>query len=331
MACSHRTPWLHRVLVAALLILSGALPVRAQAGWDDRVGAQECCQPLLLHIGARGVALANALTARAGADAVFVNPAALARLPSDEFRVHTSETEIETSTVFSLAFGIGGAGNVGVSYVLIDYGEIPVTDQGPIPTGTLRLLNHALLASFAATLAPGLSAGVTYRVYQERQDCRGTCTSRSSATHGLDLGVQFHPELWPALQLGAAVTHLGPALQVINAEQADPAPVRVRAGAAYEVLHHFSADTTTALWASVDVAGSWRDGVEPVVAGGLELVLDRTIYVRGGHATGSGRTAGSRVGVGLRYDRFDVGIAKAFAGGSTGGHDPYHITFAIGF
>jgi hypothetical protein len=318
-----------RWLLVAIMSASVPLPLLAQSG-EAPVTAEECCLPLLLHVGARAVGLGNALTARAGADALFVNPAGLSRLERDEFRLHSAETDIESSTVFGLAFRVRGAGTIGIAYRLIDYGEVEATGDFGEVVGMLRLLDHALVGSFAAELAPGLSTGISYQLYQSRQDCRGTCTTLVGTTHAIDFGVQYHPDLWPQVQFGASVIHLGTALQVINAEQADPTPARIRAGAAYELMHHFTADTTSALWASLDVAGSWREGVAPTVATGLELILDRTIFVRGGHTTGTGRNSGAAVGVGLRYDRFDVGIAKTFASDVVG-QDPYQITFAIGF
>jgi hypothetical protein len=320
---------LRAATAAALISVVCALPLRAQSAGEG-VSAQECCLYLLFHVGARAVGLGNALSARGGADVLFVNPAGLASIERDEFRVHTSETEIETATAFSLAFRIRGAGTLGVAYRLIDLGESEVTEGPGGATGMLRLLHHSLIASFAAVMAPGLMTGLSYKLYQSRQDCRGACPSHVGTTHSIDLGMQYHPRLWRSLQLGASVSHLGTAMQVINAEQADPMPTRIRAGAAYEVLHHFTNDSTTLLWTSLDVAASWRDQVEPVIAAGAELELDGTIFVRGGYTTGTGRIAGAAVGVGLRYDRFDIGIAKTFVSGS-GGDDPYQITFAIGF
>jgi hypothetical protein len=318
-----------------LLVLSWARPTLAQSASaaNARVGAVECCLPLLFPVGARAVGVGGSLTARPGPDGVFVNPASLAQLGRDEFRIHNAETEIETSNTFALAFGVRAVGSFGLSYRLVDYGEIEATDDFGTPTGRMRLLAHALMASFATTMAPGLYAGVSYKLYQFRQDCSGFCgvPGFAATTHALDLGVQYHPRLWPALQLGAAVTHFGLPLQVINAEQADPMPTRIRAGAAYELLHHVSADSTTFLWASADVSGSWRDGVGTTGGVGLELVLDRTIFVRAGYRTGSGRDAGAAVGVGLSYDRFDVGVARSFISSGIGGPDPFQITFAVGF
>jgi hypothetical protein len=322
--------------LAALLpaLAAGSTPVLAQ---QDPLGTRrgppaECCVQLLAPVGARATALANTLVSRPGPDGLFVNPAALSGLERDEFRIHNADAEIEASNAFGLAFRVRGAGVLGLTYRLSDYGDSQATDALGNPTGTLRVLDHYLIASFATALGHGLAAGVSYKMFQFRQDCTGFCVDGSFAatTHGLDFGMQYHPPLWPALQLGAAVTHAGLALQVLNAEQADPMPTRVRIGAAYEVLQHFTADTSMVLWATANVAGSWREGVQPRAGLGLELVMDHTIFIRTGYATGAGREAGAAVGVGLRYDRFDVGIARSFLG-ATGAPDPFQITFAVGF
>jgi hypothetical protein len=316
-----------------LLLGFGCSAASAQGLPDRKAGAVECCLQLLFPVGARAVGVGNALTARSGPDALFVNPAGLAVLGRDEFRVHNADTQLESSNAFGVAVRISGAGVLGLTYRLIDYGESQATDITGVPTGTLRLLEHFLVATFAAAMGPGVHAGISYRIFQFRKDCAGFCEGGSFAatTHAVDLGVQYHPRLWPALQLGASLIHLGVPLQVLNAEQADPTPMRLRAGAAYELMHRFSSDSTTMLWASFDVTGSWREGVEPRVGTGLELVLDETIFVRAGYGTGSGRASGAGVGIGLRYDRFELGIARSFVGSAAGGQDPFQITFAVGF
>ena len=40
---------------------------------------------------------------------------------------------------------------------------------------------------------------------------------------------------------------------------------------------------------------------------------------------------GARVGLGLRYERFDLAIAKSLAVSTLGETEPVHVTFAIGF
>jgi hypothetical protein len=333
----HPRLTLVRVIVVGLFTLCASRTLHAQSVDDPppigRVGASECCLALLLPVGARAVALGNALTARPGADALLLNPAGLGAVVRDEFRIHNAPTDVETSNTFSIAVRIGGAGVAALTYRLVDYGESEATDPQGNPTGTIRLLDHALVATFATYVAPGLTGGISYKVFQFRQDCAGFCGDPGFAatTHGIDAGVQYHPTVWPSLQLGASLVHFGLPLQVINAEQASPMPTRLRVGAAYELMQHFSSDSTTTLWASLDGVGSLREGVAPAVGGGLELALDNTIFVRAGYSSGSGRAAGAAIGVGLRYDRFDLGIARSFAGSAFGGQDPFQVTFAIGF
>jgi hypothetical protein len=329
-ASGSRTPG----ALAALCLVTAAFPLSAQ---DNPVpgapGATvECCQQLLVPVGARASALGGAVTARSGPDVVFLNPAALAVLSRDELRIHNEKTEVESTNALGLAFRVRGAGVLGLSYRLSEYGVSDATDASGNITGQLRPLEHFLLVSFATGMGPGVTAGVSYKIYQLRNECAGFCGGFDFAatTHAVDFGVQYHPGIWPTLQLGASVLHFGLPLQVLNAEQADPTPARFRVGAAYEVMHHFSTDSTTALWVSTDVAGSWRHGVPRRVSAGLELVLDNTIFVRSGYATGTGRESGPGIGVGLRYDRFDVGIARRFGVG-IGAQDPFQITFAVGF
>jgi hypothetical protein len=327
--------WFRGAVGAVCLTLSAGMsaPLFGQDRVPERgISAVECCQQLLVPVGARASALAGALTARGGPDVVFINPAALAALTRDELRIHTEKTEVESTTALGLAFRIRGAGVLGLAYRLSEYGDSEATDEVGQVTGRLRPLEHFLLASFATSMGPGIAAGVSYKTYQLRNQCEGFCGGFDFAatTHAVDFGVQYHPALWPTLQLGASILHLGLPLQVLNAEQADPTPARLRVGGAYELMHHFSADTTTALWLSADLTGSWREGVQRQAAAGLELVLDHTIFVRGGYATGTGRESGAGIGVGLRYDRFDVGIARRFGVG-LGVQDPFQITFSLAF
>jgi hypothetical protein len=323
-------------VVAVLIVLPGlAVPAAglfAQRAPERRSASVECCLQLRAPVGARATGLGNTLVARGGADGVWVNPAALTGLERDELRIHSVQDEIETSTAFSLSFRVPAAGIFGLNYRLTDYGESAAMDPYGNPVGTLRVLEHYLVASYATGMGPGVSGGISYKLFQFRHDCIGHCLTPSVAatTHAIDFGVQYHPPVWPSLRLGASVTHLGPPLQALNAEQADPLPTRVRVGAAYELMQHFAGDTTVALWASANVRGSWREGVEQLVGLGLELSMDRTIFIRTGYATGRDHEAGAAIGVGLRHDRFDVGIARTFLG-AAGRQDPFQITFAVGF
>lgn len=320
---------------ATLILMVGAidggapLPVAAQSG---EVGATECCLSLLFPIGARALGLGGAISAVPDGGAFFVNPALLAGLRHDEFFVHNARTSIETSNTFTLLIRSDVAGAFALSYRLVDLGEQQVTDDPGNTIGTLSFLEHVLTASYATPVTHGLNAGISYKLFQSRQDCRGFCgESLVGTTHGVDLGAQYRPFESRVLSFGASLMHLGFPLQVINKEQASPTPARLRLGAAYEVLHHFRPDSLAELWLSTDLVSSWRGSGVRNLNVGAELSFERTLFVWAGYGGGSGILGGIGVGVGLNYDRFDVGVAKSFVATLVDESDPFQVTFGIRF
>jgi hypothetical protein len=320
------------LLVGIALVLVRGAPVLAQSTASEQPGgvpSTECCNLLLFPIGARALALGQALAARQGADALFLNPSALGGIGSDQLLVHTSSGMLERAHGFSLVFRSEIAGSFGVSYRLFDHGDLDATDQWGTTTGELSTLEHVLVASYATRVVGGLSAGISYKLYQLRQDCRGFCLepSFSATTHGIDAGAQYAVPRIP-LRLGVAMLHVGFPLQVINAEQADPLPSRLRVGAAYEALHHVLADSTVTLWLSADVMSSWRNRHGPVAYFGAEAAWENAVFVRAGYAGGSELLSGAGIGIGLRYDRFDISVARSF-GASPFGEEPFQFTFVL--
>jgi hypothetical protein len=304
----------------------------AQGNGGDPVPATECCLAYLLAIGARALALGDAVTARTSPGSLFANPAVVAGVTQDEFLVHNADTSLEDSNTFTLMIRTEVVGTIAVSFRLIDHGDQEATDPNQIPIGTISTYEQMLTATYATQVVAGLNAGISYKLYQFRQTCRGfTCEGISATTHGVDLGAQYRPTQWPALQLGASVVHLGFPLQFVNAGQASPMPLRIRGGGAYEVGHHLQSDSTVSVWLSLDAVLSPRDPGQSVVNVGAELSLDEMLFLWAGYGGGEGVLGGAAVGVGLFYDRFDVGIAKAFISSPIQDTEPLQITFGIRF
>lgn len=328
-----------RGFVLAAGILASSLPfvtagsLVAQGSSGSPVPATECCLPLLFTVGARALGLGDAVTARTSAGSLFANPATLADVADDEFLVHNTRTSLEQSNTFTLLIRSEVAGTFALSYRLVDHGEQDARDPNGNPTGRIGVFEQILTASYATRVTAGINAGISYKLYQFRQDCRGFCGIEgfSATTHGIDAGVQVRPPRIESLELGASIVHLGFPLQVINAGQASPMPTRVRVGAAYEAAHHFSADTTVAAWLVLDVVASPRDASQSLVNAGAEFSLDRTLFLWLGYAGGSGLTGGASVGVGLVYDRFDVGVSKSFLSSPIDDSEPLQVTFGIRF
>jgi hypothetical protein len=336
-ACRPRRRPSSRLAFVIVLVSIASLPdARVAAQTTDPVPAAECCLPLLFAIGARALSLGDAVTARTSPGSMFANPALVADLADDEFLVHNANTSLERANTFTLLIRSDAIGTIALSYRLIDQGEQTAKDGNGNIIGSIATFDQVLTATYATQVTAGLNAGINYKLYQFKQTCAGTgidCTTVgfSATTHGIDFGVQYKPPALRTLELGASVVHLGFPLQVVNAGQASPLPVRVRGGAAYEVSHHFQPDSTTQLWLTADLVASPRSIGESLVNIGAELSLEDTVFLWAGWAGGSGLTGGAAIGVGLDYNRFDVGIARSFTTTPLQESEPIQITFGIRF
>lgn len=333
---------LRRTLEAALcaafagLSLAPAALVGQEGGELEPTEGTECCLYLLLPVGARATSMAGTITALQGVDGAFMNPAGLAGLDGNSFVVHHSDvgtTVPEQVDAFSLLLTPWSV-SLALSYQLIDNGESVVTDRFQQPTGELALRDHLVTASFATELVAGLSAGANYKLYQQRIDCTGQCGSAESVATAtaVDLGFRYQPLWHPPLALGLALLNMSPGLQVENAEQTDPFPARIRVGAAYDVLAATPMDQELALRVTAGVQDRLREPGSPTVSVGLELDVQKVIFLRAGYAPGEGLGTGAAVGLELRYDRFDIAVARSFVTSLLEtDSEPFQISFALNF
>ncbi len=287
--------------------------------------------------------MGQALTARTSADGIFFNPASLGSYGKDEFIIHHADTFQGQNNVLSLVVDAGVAGTFGLTYVLVDEGEIELQDDNGVPLGTRAAREQHLVVTFATSIATGLRGGISYKLYN-------ISAVESATTHLIDAGVQYRVPKVRGLELGVSVMHAGLALQVINAEQRDPTPARARLGAAYELGHLLAKDSSVAFWVSADMVARLRgfgadttsaDSVQrgsssrkPGFNIGAELGFDQTIFVRAGYASSGDGLAegGGGIGIGIHYERFTIAVGKSF--GSTPLQpegEPFQITFGITF
>tara|TARA_B110000438_G_scaffold96707_1_gene95863 strand:- start:172 stop:855 length:684 start_codon:yes stop_codon:yes gene_type:complete len=226
-------------------------------------------------------------------------------------------------------------GALGASYFLLDAGQIDQTDEFGNYTGTITIRNHLGILSGATRIGSRLSAGVNLKVIRFQLACRGICGDEGTmaTTYAIDAGIQGTPT--ETLRLGAMVAHLGPSLQVLNAEQADPLPSRLRVAAAYNVIATFTETDELRGWVAVEVEDRLRDIGSPSLYVGSELIAggSEALSLRAGWVFSDlNQEDGGRVGLGLLYERFNLSIAKSLAVSSlTGETEPVHVTFSIGF
>lgn len=322
--------------LTAMAAPSGAL-AQAEPGeppTEPGAPSSECCLVLLLPVGAKAVAVGQTMAARGSPDAAFANPAGLAVLDDNHLVVHHSSTVAGEANAVSLLWTPDVVGTIGLSYQLYDYGEIETTDNNGAPTGVLSLRDHVLTGSFATSVYEALSAGFNLKFYQLHIDCRGDCIDNevAASTQALDAGVHFRPTWLPYLQIGAAITNVGFALQVVNAPQSDPAPTRTRVGVAYEVLHHAAAAEGTQMWLAIEVVDRWQVGDAPQLSAGVEFSAAETIFLRAGWVPGEGLDSGTAVGVGVRRERIDIAVSKSLTGSALDPeNEPFQVSFGLRF
>ncbi len=323
------------------LVVASALASGASAQ-DDRGSSGEGALFLLLPVGAQAVSLGRAMTAVEGSEGAFWNPAGLASLERSLFVVFRGEQVAGTATAASGLFARPGVGTAGASYLLLDVGDQDLTDGAGNVLGTVSVRNHLGVVSAAARLGDALSAGVSFKVVQFRLSCRGSsCPDRgtTATTYAFDLGLQGSPLQW--LRLGAMVAHVGPHLQVLNAEQADPLPSRVRVAASYDVVHLFTDSDDFRGWLAVEVQDRLREPGVPSLYLGTELTAGTgdALFLRAGYVLSdlfdrlpaADPEDGARVGLGIQYGRLGMSIAKSLAVSTlTGETEPVHVTLSIG-
>lgn len=321
----------------ALLLLLTVSGVGTAAAQDADPSSTEGALFLLLPVGAQGVSLGRAMTAMTGIESAFWNPAGLAAVDQSRATLFRGDHAVGTATAFSLVGARPGVGALGVSYLLLDVGDQDLRDGSGNVLGTLTVRNHLAIATAAATVADRITAGVNFKVVQFRYSCRGICpdAGTTATSYALDAGVQLRPSATLPLRLGAMIAHVGPDFQVFNAEQADPLPARIRVAAAYDLVGALVDQEGVGGWVALEVQDRLNGEGSPSLYVGTELTAGETeaLFLRAGYVTGDlDQENGARVGLGFRYERFDLAIAKSLSVSTlTGETEPVHVTFSIVF
>jgi hypothetical protein len=325
--------------IAALLVLLSSMmaPTVALAQSEGESTATEGALFLLLPVGAKGVSLGRSMTAMQGAESSFWNPAGLTGVDESQVLVIRGDHAVGTATAVSVVGARPGVGALSASYFLLDAGDQEFRDRDGNVLGTVSVRNHLGVVSGAARFFQRLDVGVNLKLVQFRFACRGLCpdAGTTATTWAVDAGMQVEPTDAIPLRLGAMVAHVGPDLQVLNAEQSDPLPARARIAAAYDVVGAFTDNAQLEAWLSVEVEDRLRDPGSPSLYVGSELSAgeDDALLLRAGYVAGDrDQGDGARVGLGLRYERFELAIAKSLAVSTlTGETEPVHVSFSIGF
>jgi hypothetical protein len=323
-------PWIERCVRAAVVLafsVSAASQARAQNGGLF----------LLVPFGAHAVALGEAVVADStlGTEAMWWNAAALARIGKKELAVHHSQTLIATSDMLTFALPSRVLGTIAASAYLVNYGDQAATDPvNGTEIGTITNRNYQLALSYATPVGKRLSAGVTYKFIMLRFQCTGICGNVpviSGSTSALDLGAQYVLPTTLPVTIGASVRNIGPALQVKDAEQADPLPRIIQVGGKARVPVQSLTDAGASLDVTLDVqSAAALNGA----AGGLGVVLGYrdVAFLRGGYKLQPGDAKGPSIGFGFQRGGFALDLARRFDAASAQlGEPPTYISLRARF
>lgn len=315
-----------RALAAIALLSVVATTASAQPSGLTTEGAPF----LLLPVGARAVGVGQAVVAdQFGTEALWWNPAGVARSERREVAVHHYETIIGTGDVVSILIPSDLLGVFSVSLYALDYGDFPVTDSLGNEIGSLLTRNVAYAATYATPIGGRMSAGITFKIVQLRLDCTTGCPSLSGTTSALDFGAQYDLGVLAPVSVGVAVRNVGAPLQVNDSPQADPLPTRIQIGVLYRVpgMDRYAPETELQLTGDVVDRLSMES---PAPRVGAEFSWRRRAHLRGGYVFETARSAesaGPSMGLGLATSNLRLDIATIFEGFSTdAGKRPTYVS-----
>ncbi len=272
---------------------------------------------LLMPFGARAVGQGEAVAADTtlGSEGIWWNPAALARMTRQELALHHSATVVyETADMLTYVRPSKVLGTLAASAYWVNYGNQDATDINGQPVGKITNRNYQLAVAYATPMGKRLSAGLTYKFAMLRFQCSGTCGDQpviSGSTSALDVGAQYALPTATPISLGISVRNLGPALQMKDAEQADPLPRVVQMGVRVQVPSKALAARKTTLDVAADIVNAPAlDGA----AGGLGVTFayDKQLFLRAGYRQQPGESKGPSLGFGFERPSFGVDLAQRY-------------------
>lgn len=132
-----------------------------------------------------------------------------------------------------------GLGTVGANVTFLSLGTQERTDANAISTGQFSSFDIAGTVSYGTRVTGSLAMGVSAKIIYSHLSAAGAGDELGSGTStglGIDLGMIWNTP-FRRLDLGAAITNLGPKMAYIDANQADPLPRNLAVGFAYRLFN----------------------------------------------------------------------------------------------
>jgi hypothetical protein len=307
------------VLLLALGVISSVALFAGNPSRTGTAGGQE----LLIPVGGRGVGLGGSLLASAtGIDALFWNPAGLARMSSSVEATFSQMSYIADLGVSYGAVGVkaGSLGTIGLSMKSIAFGDIPVTTVDA-PDGTGQTYSPSFFdfgLTYSSMLSDRVSFGITATLVTEK------IMSTSASAIAFSGGIQYSGLALPGLSLGVTFKNVGSGLTFDGSDLlVSAAPPGSNRPSNFYKVNVASADLPTSLEVGLSYMAKFDEMNSMIVTGnfvnnnysddeykmGAEVMLVNQFFVRGGYSLSQGTTkdiAGTSV---YQYDySFGAGV-----------------------
>ena len=200
------------LIALTLFVLGLAGPTVAFAGGETRVGTNAAAE-LTIPVGARDLALGgSSIATTSGIDAIFWNPAGLARSKYGANAMFSHMSYIADIGVEYVAVSAAfeGLGSLGISLKTLSIGNIDITTEDS-PDGTGEVMSPTMVnlgLTYSKLLTDRISVGTTFNVISEQFD------KVSSNGFAFSAGVQYSGLGGVnGLSLGVAVKNIGPQMK----------------------------------------------------------------------------------------------------------------------
>lgn len=275
---------------------------------------------LLQPVGARSVGHGETTISDTllGTEALWWNPAGMARLRNREVAVHSGQASGATTILLAVAAPSKALGTIGAGYYGVTYPDQEQTDDLGNPDGIFTSRYHVLTAAYATPMGKRFSAGVTAKFIFIRIVCGGCIDdSKDQVSKGgaFDFGAQYILPTRLPVTLGGSVRNLGRDLRAIDALQADPLPRIYQFGARSRLPVAALSRRETTLDIMSDVLISREAYDAPSLRFGAELSYRDTYTLRAGYknlSEADGAERGLTAGVGFKYNSLQLDIARRF-------------------
>lgn len=305
---------------------ASAVFVLALAAAFPAASAQNETAFLLLPVGARTLGQGQATVAsETGSEAVWANPASLARQTTRETAIHHSTTLAVTGDALTFVTPARAIGVIGLSVNLYNLGEQQIT-EGPdqTPVGLLLPRNVVYALTLARALGSHFNAGVNYKLVQARIDCTGQCGdigTGSGTASAVDLGAQYRVSDKVPLTLGIALRNIGGDLRGTPDEPPAELPRRLQMGASYRLrfIDRYLADMDVRVSGELDSTSGFDDRGFRF---GSAIVYQNRVHLRAGWGSADTEASGPSVGFGISAGKLSFDIARTFEGLSADAGEP---------